>query len=388
MGVLLFVQVTFLCIIFIVCFLCVFLPKKILRCGAQDLSEKYQRILSFCNCFAGGVFLGTCFVQLIPYTEHQLSYVFFNYGVNSSYTAAVTQVLVILGFFVILVVEQLVRVCQNSDDHDHDHDHLANSHPSELIKISPDPMSSDFENSETTSNDENEKSQILNSTKNANSFYMSTERIPEVNVAVEPCESQVRDLPPNLALVPGSPHVEGHGHSHLADVIKQEFGLRCMLLMIALSFHSLFEGIALGLQNDLHKTVSLFIGIIMHEILVSFAMGLSLAKQNLQLSTFAKMCVFYSATIPVGMAIGMAFHGINSLSMQLTSAIIQGIAAGTFVYVTFLEILPAEINSAKNRLLKVGFIFLGFAFMAGLKFSFKGKDDNEVANISQLNNDH
>ena len=249
-------------------------------------------------------------------------------------------------------------------------------------------MSSDFENSETTSNDENEKSQILNSTKNANSFYMSTERIPEVNVAVEPCESQVRDLPPNLALVPGSPHVEGHGHSHLADVIRQEFGLRCMLLMIALSFHSLFEGIALGLQNDLHKTVSLFIGIIMHEILVSFAMGLSLAKQNLQLSTFAKMCVFYSATIPVGMAIGMAFHGINSLSMQLTSAIIQGIAAGTFVYVTFLEILPAEINSAKNRLLKVGFIFLGFAFMAGLKFSFKGKDDNEVANISQLNNDH
>ncbi|KAK2156241.1 hypothetical protein LSH36_218g04010 [Paralvinella palmiformis] len=399
MDTVLILQVAFLFAVFIVCFLSVLLPVKFTPHNVQGISEKSKCILSFSNCFAGGVFLGTCFLQLIPFIEDKLNYVFYNYGVNLIYTCPVTQVLVIIGFFMILVIEQSVRVCQSGHS-------LAMSEPLQFIKVQGESMSSDVESDDSTAHGGSENKHMLrrkklkrhrshNRQEPSKCRNKTASHITEVSsTGVGPHEDQDQ----NLGDIPGHSHHEAHdnsqlmghehsaehGHSHLADVIKQEFGLRCMLLMIALSVHSFFEGIALGLQDEFYKTVTLFVGIVLHEILVSFAMGLSLAKQNLQLLTAMKICIFYSATIPAGMAIGMAFHGFQSLPAQLTSAIIQGIAAGTFVYVTFLEILPAEINTAKKRLLKVGFMFLGFAFMACLKFSLKEENGGAVYYKSYL----
>ena len=69
----------------------------------------------------------------------------------------------------------------------------------------------------------------------------------------------------------------GHGHSHVSSLIENESSLRSIILFLALSVHSIFEGMALGLQETPSKALNLFIAIVLHECLVAFAMGISLA---------------------------------------------------------------------------------------------------------------
>jgi len=51
---------------------------------------------------------------------------------------------------------------------------------------------------------------------------------------------------------------------------------------------------------------------------------------------------------------------------ELKPFCVQGIAGGTFLYITFFEVLPSELNVPKNRLLKVLFVILGFAVFSAL----------------------
>lgn len=71
---------------------------------------------------------------------------------------------------------------------------------------------------------------------------------------------------------------------------------------------------------------------------------------------------------PIGIAIGIIVVEAQLAAGALIQAVLEGLAAGTFVYITFLEILPHELNSPGKQLLKVLFILLGFSIMASLTF--------------------
>ena len=49
-------------------------------------------------------------------------------------------------------------------------------------------------------------------------------------------------------------------------------------------------------------------------------------------------------------------------------SVLQGITGGTFLYVTFFEVLPHELNQRGNRIMKLIFVLVGFLFMCGLMF--------------------
>ena len=53
---------------------------------------------------------------------------------------------------------------------------------------------------------------------------------------------------------------------------------RSLLLCIALSFHSIFEGLAIGLQKDIGELISLFWAVIAHKAVMAFSLGLTLAQ--------------------------------------------------------------------------------------------------------------
>ena len=52
----------------------------------------------------------------------------------------------------------------------------------------------------------------------------------------------------------------------------------------------------------------------------------------------------------------------------MSASTFSGIAGGTFLYVTFFEILPHELDVPTKRLMKVSFILLGFGSFCGLLF--------------------
>uniref|UniRef100_A0A3B4EUI0 Zinc transporter ZIP3 n=1 Tax=Pundamilia nyererei TaxID=303518 RepID=A0A3B4EUI0_9CICH len=169
-----------------------------------------------------------------------------------------------------------------------------------------------------------------------------------------PFISSARGSPSN-----GGHRSHGHHHGHFNPAELAGAGpLRLVSLVLALSAHSAFEGLALGLQEDGAKLGSLFLGVAVHETLAAIALGVSVAKASLGMKDATKLGVTVSMMIPLGM----------TLAGSIVSVVLQGLAAGTFLFVTFFEILTRELEEKQDRLLKVLFLIIGYAALAALVF--------------------
>lgn len=167
----------------------------------------------------------------------------------------------------------------------------------------------------------------------------------------------------------GGRHRHGHQHGHFSPAELTGAGpLRLASLVLALSAHSVFEGLALGLQEDGAKLGSLFLGVAIHETLAAVALGVSVAKASLGMKDAAKLGVTVSLMIPLGMVVGMGIESAQTLAGAVASVVLQGLAAGTFLFVTFFEILSRELDDKRDRLLKVLFLVIGYAVLAALVF--------------------
>uniref|UniRef100_A0A8R1ETB3 Uncharacterized protein n=1 Tax=Caenorhabditis japonica TaxID=281687 RepID=A0A8R1ETB3_CAEJA len=113
-----------------------------------------------------------------------------------------------------------------------------------------------------------------------------------------------------------------------------------------MSVHSFFEGVALGVQNDAHAFWQILIAVLFHEILCCVSYGVQLAKHNASRKYAWTSSVFLSATIPAGMVLATTIDGIESeMWQQMGRYWLEGLAAGTFVHVALVELLPMELHS-------------------------------------------
>ena len=85
---------------------------------------------------------------------------------------------------------------------------------------------------------------------------------------------------------------QAHGHSHgpppLGDLAKEKSvtaAIRGFLLVMALSFHSIFEGMAIGLQSSVNDVWFLFAAVAVHELAIMFCIGLVINKTQLILNS-------------------------------------------------------------------------------------------------------
>ncbi|KFM70734.1 Zinc transporter ZIP3, partial [Stegodyphus mimosarum] len=61
--------------------------------------------------------------------------------------------------------------------------------------------------------------------------------------------------------------------------------------------------------------------------------------------SYFKFASLYSAAIPLGVVIGAAIERAPGTAGDVISAILQGLAAGTFLHVTFQEFIPSEFSN-------------------------------------------
>ncbi|XP_076443730.1 zinc transporter ZIP1-like [Babylonia areolata] len=307
----------------------------------------YKRILSFLSCFAAGVFLATCFLDLLPGVRKRLITVLFKMNVTSGFPLA--EFIMSLGLFFILIVEQIVLLVKESR---HDNSDVRRPLLGEANKRR------EVENG----SDEDVHEEFLESDHTITGISDEPDIVSVENVR----------YPDNGAVSTNRQRSDSdlsHHHHHHHDDLQSHSPLRALMLVMALSLHSVFEGLAVGLQTSTGQVLGIFAALVLHKSILSFSIGMSLVQSRLSLRVCVRTILFFALTAPVGVAVGIiiTYFGASTTS-DLADGILTGMASGTFLYMTFFEVLPAEFNNAHDRLLKLLMLLLGFGTVTGILF--------------------
>ncbi|XP_014663166.1 PREDICTED: zinc transporter ZIP1-like [Priapulus caudatus] len=372
-----------------------------------------MRSVGLLSCFAGGVFMATCLLDLFPDVRDKLSQVFDSMNWFSSFPIA--EFVMSFGFFLVLIIEQITLSCRESGataetgSHQHGHSHRqsqrAKPRRSLLSYRAPPTPTPPLSRKALMSNIQEEYNHSEDGAMHDGATVAGA-RTPSMLV-VPPPQAQHADAAtpllgdaqnngacprgcrnrccrPSIVGISDQPHpdtnatdnvfyssVEMNSHLKADDEAGNDdvrsFS-RSMILVLALSVHSVFEGLAVGLQSTAESVLDIFTALILHKCVLAFSLGLNLIQSDLSMFGTIRSDVVFSVTSPIGIAIGMGITdgSDSSQSTALAAGLLQGIACGTFLYVTFFEVLPHEMNSSQDRLLKVLSMIAGFSAVCGL----------------------
>ncbi|CDS42809.1 zinc transporter zip1 [Echinococcus multilocularis] len=275
-------------------------------------SSSYKRMCvirkwaSRINCFAAGIFLSTGLMDLFPEVQDAMAVALSALKINSQYPFPA--LFTLLGFFMVLSMEQCVHICHNR----------RRCHPP---------------------------------------YYRRSNATSAVGT------HQHHNHSHDPQIIPGSDVAEGAPSA-----------FRIMLLLIALSVHSIFEGLAVGLQRSVAEVITLFSALILHKIIMAISTGVSLATAHKEreggIARSQWMgALFFALASPIGVLIGWALIAQRSSpALLMVVAVLQGLACGTFFFVVFCEMLPHEFSGSESdtpdRLGKIFSLVLGFVLTA------------------------
>lgn len=105
-----------------------------------------------------------------------------------------------------------------------------------------------------------------------------------------------------------------HEHSHIPaafmdgeNELDQTIGaeIRNLLIVIAISFHGIFEGMAIGLQDTVEDVWYMFFAVSLHECTILFCIGIELISNKTKVLRMVLYVLIVSLVSPVGIAIGI-----------------------------------------------------------------------------------
>jgi zinc transporter 1/2/3 len=378
------------------------ITKKLKLWGESGVSHKLveqRRVrvdtaISLCLCFGGGVLLATCFIHMIPEVRESIE------AVKRSGSSVIShdtsfpfaELLICCGFFLVYVIEEVA------------HRLFVHSGHSKPCTHSPAPqccstIEAELKKTEGTTGD---KFTFRDDTD----VPVSARSRPGTGGKIVPASSQVHLIASSLSLeqsgkdsdaftLPQHPTiitVASHSNCHSCDgkaksemlhhhhsgfalhSLSQESmvgSLRKFLVVVALSFHSVFEGLAIGLQQTQRDVWYLFTAVIIHACAILFCIGLELVMSGIRLLNIVLYIVILALVSPLGVVIGIlvTVHSSSDGPQQgLVVAVLQGIAGGTILYITFFEVLDREKRKETGcGLVRIVFILVGFSIMVALQ---------------------
>ena len=158
------------------------------------------------------------------------------------------------------------------------------------------------------------------------------------------------------ALEVGDLDIQEESHVHVSF-------LTALFLGLALSLHSVLEGLALGAQQTIDASKDVLIAIAAHKGLAAYALGASLVDSQASASRFWKVIGIFSVASPIGILVGF---GLSEVSKGIGAASLSSLASGTFLYVAMMEIIPGELSNPEHIASKMAVLFLGFGAMSTL----------------------
>ncbi|KAI3675810.1 hypothetical protein L1987_85406 [Smallanthus sonchifolius] len=136
-----------------------------------------------------------------------------------------------------------------------------------------------------------------------------------------------------------------------------------ILLIVALCFHSVFEGIAIGIADSKADAWKALWTISLHKIFAAIAMGIALLRMipDRPFLSCASYAFAFGISSPIGVAIGIVIDATTQGRVaDWIFAISMGIACGVFIYVSINHLLrgyqaqkPSSVDTRHHKLLAV-----------------------------------
>lgn len=146
----------------------------------------------------------------------------------------------------------------------------------------------------------------------------------------------------------GEPREDVHHHhdDHISEHLHGSL-LASLLLLMALSIHSVLAGLSIGLVQDNKEICSTAVAIIAHKVFAGYALGSTMAAADLGYDRCVILGVVFASSTPLGIFIGMCLSSFNEDSSFI--GITQAIVAGTFLYVSIMEVGMKELLICRHQ---------------------------------------
>ncbi|KAH9525514.1 hypothetical protein Btru_001600 [Bulinus truncatus] len=326
------------------------LPYFLVLRGSRSIvsARRQEQFIAYLNCFAGGVFLGTLLLHLL--TEGSEVFEEYKNSINWHEEIPLFNIFVAVGFFLVAFVELFMR------------SYLFKEAPDAKLEIDvPNPSSA-----RPNGNAQGQYGSLGTTVTNEHDHIHH--------------ECQISDQQNRIIPRSASDDMENAVNNN-EDIVtlqvkveirsKTPTGIRAYLLLVALSFHTVFDGLAVGLQKEASEIWQIFAAIALHKTIIAFCLGLEVFKSQLHRPwrAFIWLC-FFAMMSPIGIGIGILLTSgkIYEQARMLSSSILQGFASGIFLYVTFLELLCVYIgHNSKGDFFSIFYALVGFVVMAIVK---------------------
>jgi len=134
------------------------------------------------------------------------------------------------------------------------------------------------------------------------------------------------------------------------------------VLVAVLSFHSILAGFIIGLDDTNSSAFLVFLALISHHWVESFALGVNLVRAQVHKKPLIMLVVFFSLMAPLGIIGGTVINlALADSSGDVVEAYMVAIAAGSFLYVAIVDILVEEFMIVQDKWWKSIALFVGFA---------------------------
>ncbi|GMR51708.1 hypothetical protein PMAYCL1PPCAC_21903, partial [Pristionchus mayeri] len=314
-------------------------------------SKKSARWLSLLSCFSGGVFLATCFLDIIPHVDE--NYRLFLSSSGNDWEFPVPYLFMCCGFFLVYLIEEACIKIFSMSGHGHSHGGPPAPAPiyHEKIGVAPDTLR---------------------------------------NIEIPLMLDEDGDLPRRVEN--RHDQVIEESVKYATSTTEHSSFLKSLTFTIAMSFHSILEGFALGVQDSTSGIITLFVSLLLHKAVEAFSVGLQVSKGNTnRMKVVIGTILIYAMMTPIGSLLGAALQNASINPVHKLGAVLlfESMAAGTFIYVTFLEVLAREKDNEYNSLEQLLSIVIGFSIIAALQFftsghGHTGHDDHSHALLSTL----
>lgn len=143
-----------------------------------------------------------------------------------------------------------------------------------------------------------------------------------------------------------------------------------ILLIIALCFHSVFEGIAIGVADTKADAWKALWTISLHKVFAAIAMGIALLRMipNRPLLSCVAYAFAFAISSPIGVAIGIIIDATTQgVVADWIFAISMSVACGVFIYVSINHLLSKGYAPQKSLSVDTPHIrFLAVVFGIGV----------------------